>query len=527
MKKIVIVLICACCCGCAFASSIAWDDISAGNTRLRTVLVDSLNPRLAFIGSDKGVFKTEDAGLNWRNILSIRGQNKAVNFLLSDPQNRNFLYAATGNGLYFSADQGKNWRRIFQGKNYFERESTVLAILPAAIYLGTKSGLFISQDKGRTWHKQGGRIGKSHILAIANNPAEPNYIYAACVDGVFISGDAGQNWERIFVASATDKEEEGAESSEDEDEGERSSDIRYISADPNKTNYLYLATNRGVYASRDRGKTWETLPDYGLLSKDVRFLLVSAKSELYAVSKSGIFRFTGQRWEELSFGLSAEEINFIALDSRDNLYAASDKGLCKASLEYFSRDNQADIITMYSKDEPEIAKVQQVAIRYAEVEPEKIMRWRKQAAKRAWLPKVTIDMDRDIDRTVSSSIWGIYGNGTTPGRYFVGPDDETRYNNNNWGVSLTWELGDLIWSGDQTSIDVRSRLMVELRDDVLDEVTKTYFERLRVKMELDNLSIEDRKKRYEKELRLEELTASLDSLTGGYFSKAIKNKKEG
>ena len=61
--------------------------------------------------------------------------------------------------------------------------------------------------------------------------------------------------------------------------------------------------------------------------------------------------------------------------------------------------------------------------------------------------------------------------------------------------------------------------MVQLRDDILDQVTKIYFERLRVKMELDNISIEERKKRFEKELRLAELTAYLDALTGGYFSK--------
>jgi hypothetical protein len=63
---------------------------------------------------------------------------------------------------------------------------------------------------------------------------------------------------------------------------------------------------------------------------------------------------------------------------------------------------------------------------------------------------------------------------------------------------------------------------VQLRDDILDEVTKLYFERLRVKMELDNLSIEDRKKRFEKGLRLQELTASIDALTGGYFSAQIR-----
>ncbi len=64
--------------------------------------------------------------------------------------------------------------------------------------------------------------------------------------------------------------------------------------------------------------------------------------------------------------------------------------------------------------------------------------------------------------------------------------------------------------------------MVQLRGDILDEVNKTYFERLRVKMELDSLSVEERKKRLEKELKLQELTASLDALTGGFFSQQLK-----
>jgi hypothetical protein len=207
----------------------------------------------------------------------------------------------------------------------------------------------------------------------------------------------------------------------------------------------------------------------------------------------------------------------LGLDKQGNLYAACNKGLFKARINNSSLNTGVNTIALYYKDEPKINEVQAAAIKYAEVEPEKISRWREKAAKKAFLPKLSASVNRD-----TSDLWHWESGSTTK----TGDDVLIRGRDTvGWDVTLTWDLGEVIWNEDQTSIDVRSRLMVELRDDILDEVTKLYFERLRVKMELDNLSIEDRKKRLEKELRLEELTASLDALTGGYFSRRIKNNK--
>lgn len=500
-----------------FSNDIVWEDIGRGNLALRTVLVNPDKPQIIYIGSSNGIFKTDDAGVSWRNILSIRGQNREVNFLLFGLQDKNSLYATTGNGLFYSPNQGRGWSRIFKGKNSQEFECTVIAVLPYGIYLGTKAGLFVSKDNGRSWHKETAKLGKSHILAIAYNLKEPDYIYVACIDGVFKTQDAGKTWERIFVTHPVENGNDKLETSEDQDEEERFSDIRYISIDPNNVNYLYLATGKGIYQSQDRGKTWYLLSDYGLLNRDVKFLLIAGKSHIYAVTKSGIFKYGNERWQELSFGLAAGDVRFLAIDRQDNLYAACDKGLFKLKTDSLDVNTQDSIITMYYKDEPKINEVHALAIKYAEVEPEKILRWRKQAAKRALLPQVSIGLDRN-----TTDLWHWEGGSTTKS-----DDDTLRRGRDSidWDVTLSWNLGELIWNNDQTNIDVRSRLMVELRDDILDEVTKLYFERLRLKIELDNLSIEDRKKRLEKELRIEELTASLDALTGGCFSQRIKNKK--
>jgi len=147
--------------------------------------------------------------------------------------------------------------------------------------------------------------------------------------------------------------------------------------------------------------------------------------------------------------------------------------------------------------------VQKAAIKYAEVEPKKIENWRRQARLKAIMP----EFDLDYDKTVTTALGAGYD------RVQVGPRD--------WGLSLKWDLGELIWNDDQTSIDVRSRLMVQLRDDVLDEVTRLYFERRRLQNELFLQPPVDLNKKLEKELRLEELTASIDASTGGYFSRSL------
>lgn len=160
------------------------------------------------------------------------------------------------------------------------------------------------------------------------------------------------------------------------------------------------------------------------------------------------------------------------------------------------------------REGPSIREVQQAAIRYAEVPAEKIARWRVLARTRALLPRFTINLDQGKNRTVASAT----SNGKTT--FSVGPEDQSL----KLGFDFTWDLGDLVWSTDQLSIDGRSRLLVKLRNETLDEVTKVYFERQRLRAEFQGNPTDDEILQKERRLRMEELTARLDALTGGYFS---------
>jgi hypothetical protein len=85
-------------------------------------------------------------------------------------------------------------------------------------------------------------------------------------------------------------------------------------------------------------------------------------------------------------------------------------------------------------------------------------------------------------------------------------------------LSLSWDLGDAAFHPDSIDVSREARAVVELRDDVLDEVNRLYFERLRVLASLDTA---DPKDIALLRLRAAELAAGLDAWTGGWFGRHL------
>lgn len=178
-------------------------------------------------------------------------------------------------------------------------------------------------------------------------------------------------------------------------------------------------------------------------------------------------------------------------------------------------------------NEPTIQDVQSAAVRYAEVDSNLYSSWRNGARNRALIPEtfqvsVGHDTDDDTDYSKSKTI-SLSGNTVT-----IGPDDESwgHDTDDDWDyeVRLKWTLQDFVFNPDMLRVSAETQDQVEFRQSILSEVTKLYFDRKRLKAEIVLDPQVDISIQVKRQLRLEEITAALDSMTGGFFTDEIRKR---
>ncbi|MBI2154186.1 MAG: hypothetical protein HYU24_10845 [Candidatus Rokubacteria bacterium] len=80
--------------------------------------------------------------------------NRTVNGFAVDPENPKVMYVATRDGLFKSTDAGETWKPL--GKEL--KSLAAVAVnpkRPGEVYVSTMDGIiFKSSDGGRTWNRQ-------------------------------------------------------------------------------------------------------------------------------------------------------------------------------------------------------------------------------------------------------------------------------------------------------------------------------------------------------------------------------------
>ena len=234
-----------------------------------------------------------------------------------------FYMGATGGGVWKTIDAGNNWKNISDG--YFGGTIGAIAIAPSnesVIYVGEGEnsmrgnvsegldGMWKSTDDGRTWKNIGLKEAR-HIVRLIVHPKNPDIIWAAVMGhlfgpnetrGVFKSIDGGQTWKKVLYINP----QTGASD---------------LIIDPTNPETLYAGTwqlirtpyslesggeGSGLYKSTDGGETWNSIKTNKGFPKGVWGItgIAVAKSnpdKLYAIienAKGGLYMSedAGKTW---------------------------------------------------------------------------------------------------------------------------------------------------------------------------------------------------------------------------------------
>jgi len=476
-----------------------------------------------YAGSDNVVYKTSDAGRTWNEVFSLRGSAKTINELAVSPVSAGHVCVASSDGLYRSHDGGTKWKKIFSGVRENKRNvlSAAFENTGRVLYAGTGDGLFFTDDDGENWKKADGIPAGSGVSRIQADDKSPVGFYAVTNRGLFKNMDNGINWSSIYRTNygRGDREDLYESGTGEDAEDSAGHEISDVAVAPWNSNILYAAISGRVMVSSDSGVSWKALAGAGLLSREIRGISAAPDATLYAATDAGVFRYSGtdSRWAELYNGLLSDDVRQIALIGADSdVWTATGKGIFRLvkAVAPLAGLNADEALQKFS-GEPTIGELRDAAIEYAGVNPDKIKSWSRSASRKAVLPDVRFGYQDGNDHQSSTYFYS-----TTKEKYK--DDDVTEGDDSAWSVSLTWELGDLIWNNDLTSIDSRSRLMVQLREDILGELTRLYFERRRLQTEILLSPRSGAGEKIDRKLRLQELTANIDALTGSYLSKSLK-----
>lgn len=171
--------------------------------------------------------------------------------------------------------------------------------------------------------------------------------------------------------------------------------------------------------------------------------------------------------------------------------------------------------------EPTILEVQDAAADYAQIEQGSMSGWTTRASLSALLPRLRVEyrltnddnLQNDYDEDFNVAADGTLIGDTVQRDQTDEDDEEIRLR-----FQGDWELPELVFNPDILRISNEVSDLVELREDILTAVTTLYFERRRAQVQMILDPPSDAIERLRRELEIQELTAGIDALTGGWFS---------
>ena len=256
----------------------------------------------ALAPADSAVASAVVRGLRYRMIGPGRGGRVTTVTGIAE-QPHTFYFGSTGGGVWKTTDAGQSWTNVSDG--YFESASMgaldVADSDPRVIYAGTGSdglrsnvsagrGVYKSTDAAKTWRFVGLRDA-GQIGAVVVHPTNPAVAFVAAIGnafapnrerGVFRTRDGGRTWEKVLYLS----DSTGAVDLELKPDDPRTVYATMWRAERKPWTIVSGAREGGVYRSTDGGTSWTKLGGglpTGLFGKADLAVSASTPNRVYAL----------------------------------------------------------------------------------------------------------------------------------------------------------------------------------------------------------------------------------------------------
>jgi hypothetical protein len=477
--------------------------------------------------------------------VALRGEVRDLAFFGDDTERAPALLAATELGLYRILSDGRV-ESVAPGPGSDANRVARIAVASGVVAAATAAGAFVSPD-GARWQRLSEELPSGPATAIALAEREGFVESWVAIRGELwrseIRAEAGRVTStrpvRVAIPFASGQRppidialdigdtavavvfESDLVVREKADEGWEqlrpilppgASALRLAAA----LDRYWLATDRGLLVARSLRGPWRRATDGS--GSDAIFDLETGEGALYAATDTGLV--VAQPASDFSTGVEVEQLasDFSTRVDAGHLTSDFSTGAEGGRLTSdFSRVVEV-AQPIVDPNEPDVHSVHRAALRYLSLDSGRIAELRRGVSRRGWLPILSFRATRDNDKRRHSDYDEAFISGEM--RRFNDRDTD-RDRELELQLTVSWDLGDIAYHPEEIDVSREAREIIELRDDVLDEITQLYFERRRV---IAALALQpDSPTASEFQLRAAQLAAGIDAWTGGWFGRQLSD----
>ena len=345
---------------------LSWSFVGLEHTEaVARIIVDPSNPDRVFVaaigsyftpGHDRGVYRSDDGGLSWSNVLSVSDSTGAID-LVMHPIDTAVLYAAMWervrrpteavlfgptSGIYRSVDGGVSWQKLGPSRGLPNSDTQPVGRIGLAISSSNPEilyalytdgfdylGLYKTRDGGDTWFDadpyRGAGVGIHGFSwffgQVRVHPRDPEKVYILDVE-FLRSFNGGRDWIGIPGNSVLHV------------------DHHALAFHPNNPDYLIDGNDGGINISENAGLTWRKVDTPPTTQFYEVGLDPNYPERIYGGTQdNGVLRTLSgipDDWKMLPFGIGSGGDGFyviVAKENSDFIYAESQYGVLRKSTD--------------------------------------------------------------------------------------------------------------------------------------------------------------------------------------------------